>query len=145
MARYARELRWDLQCELGLDLNDWLRGDRDWQDLWDLKDQLPQGSKYRSAKLRDPDIVQALAQLPDPEQGPPPLEGFTPLVSRLANIEDLLLQLIYVTAHADASAAPSVPRPEIPHIAARAERDRNLKRAKSSRMEMQLIPGGVDA
>ncbi|MEV6432570.1 hypothetical protein [Nocardia sp. NPDC051463] len=124
-----------------MDLNDWFRGERDWRDLWDLKDILPQGSRYRSAKLREPEVVEALAQLPEPTSTDIPLEGFDPLIARLANIEDLLNRLIFVTAHADAAAAPSAARPEMPHLALR----RELKRRKATALEMRLISGGGDA
>lgn len=79
--------------------------------------------------------------MPDPTSADIPLEGFSPLMSRLANLEDLLMRLIYTTAHADASTAPTAPRPEMPHIARR----RELKRGRRNSLEQQLIGGGVDA
>lgn len=122
-------------------MNDWLRGERNWLDLWDLLDGLPQGSRYRSAQLHEPAVIERLAQMPDPTNEDFPLEGFDPLMSRLANLEDLLTQLIYATARADATGAPTAARPVLPHIARR----REMKRGKRSALEAQLTPGGVDA
>ncbi|WP_228002137.1 hypothetical protein [Nocardia australiensis] len=73
--------------------------------------------------------------------GPIPLEGFDPLISRLANIEDLLTRVMYATAHADVATAPTAARPEPPHI----QRRRELKRDKANAMELRLIPGGDGA
>lgn len=115
-------------------------GERDWQDLWDLKDELGQGSRYQSAKLQEPDTIDRLASLPDSDAAAVPLEGFDPLIARLANIEDWLARLVFVTAHADPTGAPSALRPEMPHVARR----REIKAAKRNAFEMRLIPGGVD-
>ncbi|MGV9540930.1 hypothetical protein ACWDSF_06355 [Nocardia beijingensis] len=108
--------------------------------MWELKDELPQGSHYQSAKLRDPEIIEQLAAAPE-SSGSIPLEGFDPVIARLANIEDLLARLMFVTAHADPSGAPSAARPEMPHVARR----RELKQKKAKSLEMRLIRGGVDA
>ena len=44
-------MRYDLHAHLGMDLNDWLRGDRDWRDLLDLLELLPDGAHYPAALL----------------------------------------------------------------------------------------------
>lgn len=129
-----------MQFHLGLDLNEWLRGERNWLDLWDLLGPLQsmQGTRYQAAKLRDPEVVDALAAMPEDAEPEIPLEGFTALHTRLANIEDRLTQLTYVTAHSEAAAAPLTPRPRMPHIERRAE----IKRERDRAFEEQLIPGG---
>ncbi|RJO74174.1 hypothetical protein D5S18_18650 [Nocardia panacis] len=104
-----------------MDLNDWLRGERDWRDLWDLKDLLPMGSRYRSAKLRDPDIVDHMAAQPDPDDIDVPIEGFDIYIQHLVGIEDRLTQLLYITGAADPSTAPRSPRPRWPHLKRREE------------------------
>jgi hypothetical protein len=131
-----------LQKIYGLDLNEWLRGERHWLDLWDFISDLPIGSKYRSTKLSDPEFVEALASQPEPEDSPLPLDGWDAHLSRLANIEDLLWRLIYVSAHSDPSGAPAADRPEMPHVKRRREIQAQRKDARRHRVEMQLIPGG---
>lgn len=97
-----------------------------------------QGTRYGAAKLRDPDVIEALAQMPEPTESDIPLEGFGPIEARLANLEDRLTQLIYAVAHADPAGAPHTPRPRMPHVVRRGE----LRRESSRAFELQLIPGG---
>ncbi|WP_280368596.1 hypothetical protein [Nocardia abscessus] len=82
-------------------------------------------------------MIEALAAMPEGKGGIP-LEGFDPVIARLANIEDHLARLTYLTAHADPSGAPPASRPEMPHVARR----RELKQRKARAIEMRLIPGG---
>lgn len=70
-----------------------------------------------------------------------PLEGFDPVMARLANIEDYLARILFATAHADPSGAPMAARPEMPHVARR----REIKQRKARAIEMRLIPGGANA
>jgi len=91
-----------------------------------------------SARLRDPDTVEALAKLPEQEPGDLPMEGFTPLMGRLANLEELLWKLIYLTARADPSNAPKAARPIIPHVKRREEIGRTRLRSVVSK----LLGGG---
>jgi hypothetical protein len=74
-----------------------------------------------------------------------PLDGWDAHLDRLANIEDLLHQLIYTTAHVDPSAAPTTLRPVLPHIKLRRERSEAQRAVKRSRIVDQLIPGGDGA
>lgn len=46
----------------GADLDDWLSGERDWTEFWDLKDLLPLGSHYTSALYDDDEIADLLAE-----------------------------------------------------------------------------------
>lgn len=111
-----------------------MRGERDWLDLWLFIEDLGQGSRYISALLSDPDTVDALANLPEPERTDPPMAGFTPLMARLANLEELLWRLIYVTARADPSGAPKASRPVIPHVKRREEIGRSRLRSAVSKL-----------
>ncbi|WP_029932511.1 hypothetical protein [Nocardia otitidiscaviarum] len=132
-------MRWDLQEILGLDLNDWLRGERDWRDLWELIDGLRhrQGSRYRSAKLTDPDIVEMLATAELDENPEIPIEGFGPIDARLANLEDRLTQILYAVSRADSSMAPLTPRPTLPHE----QRRQEIRRGRLRALESQLTGG----
>lgn len=67
-----------------------------------------------------------------------PMEGFTPLMAKLTNIEDRLVQVIYATLHQDPSNAPLSPRPVLPHEKKRNEMRRGWLRSAVGR----LIPGG---
>lgn len=87
--------------------------------------------------MRDPEVIEALAAMPEGKVEIP-LEGFTPEIARLANIEDLLTQNLYAAAQADLRSAPTAARPELPHVARR----RELKQGKARALEMRLIPGG---
>lgn len=123
-----------------------MRGDRNWLDLWELIDELPVGSKYKSARLRDPEFAAALAAMPESDEADDlPLDGWNAYLDRLANIEDLLHQLIYTTAHVDPSAAPTTLRPVLPHLKLRRERAEQARAVKRSLIVDQLIPGGDGA
>lgn len=123
-----------------MDLNEWLRGERDWRELWEFKDQFREGSHYRAAKLRAPELVEAMAIAPDVKAKPPPLEDWTYLRQHLATIQDLLLKLIYVSGHTDPSKAPTTPTPELPWEARRME----IMAVKSSSIRAILVPWEVD-
>ena len=96
------------------------------------------GTRYGSAKLRSPEVVDALAAVAEDTEPDIPLEGFGPVESRLANIEDRLTQVVYALGHVDPAGAPTTPRPRMPHIERRAE----IKRDRDRAFELQLIPGG---
>lgn len=96
------------------------------------------------AKLQEPDLVEALAAAPEPDEQEMPLDGWDQYLARMANIEDLLTRILYATLHTDPSAAPSAPRPEMPYVKRRKEIQSQRKDAKRRHVEMQLIPGGVD-
>ncbi|MDG3012455.1 hypothetical protein G4X40_20150 [Rhodococcus sp. D2-41] len=114
LGRFGPALRWDLHRLLGLDLNEWLRGERDWRDLYELKDQLEleQGSAYLSAVLSDRELAEQAAHLPEPEPGPPRLRGYTTLMSRLDDLLDAVLKLQATTAGADPRKVPDITRPK---------------------------------
>src|SRR5699024_2108470 len=108
--------------ELGMDLNDWLRGERDWRDLFDLLGQLPDGAKYPSAVLMDREIAEATLDAeeadedadkrPDPVSKNPSLDGYTPLMAKLDNMLEVLIALQYTLAKQDPRKAPKAPRPK---------------------------------
>lgn len=130
-----------------MDLNDWLRGERDWRDFWDLKEQLPTGSHYRAAILKDPMVVEVLARQEDSKGGHPPVEDWDGVQSQLSTANDLLLKILYATAQQNPSEAPETPKPVYPHL----QRRREMKAEKRRRLEMVLVPhefgdeGGDDA
>lgn len=96
---------------------------------------MPAGSRYQSARLRDPDVAAALAEMDEDDEVP--LEGFGPLLGRLASIEDRLTQLLWATAKTDPSAAPAVPRPQYPHLVLREDN----RRARMNRLT-SILTGG---
>lgn len=66
--------------------------------------------------MQDPDVVEALANLPESKEVvPPPLEGYGPIVARLDHLIDRVTQLLYMTGHQDVGSAPETPRPQYPH------------------------------
>lgn len=79
-----------------------------------------------------------MAMLPEPGPGDLPLEGFTPLMAKLTNLEDRLTQLIYAVSRLDPSSAPLAPRPVLPHEKRRQEMRLGWLRSAVSK----LIPGG---
>lgn len=84
--------------------------------------------------MRDPEYVEELALMPDPEPQDMPLEGFTPLMGQIASLQDLIWMLIYVTARADPSKAPKATRPVYPHVKRRDEVRRGWLRSAVSKL-----------
>ena len=105
-------------CERHLDLDEWIRGERDWRNLFDLEFYLRRtvGSAYYAAIAEDEEIAEAFVNadgtvdLPDPPDNPPHF-GWTSERSDLADIKDLLVNLVYVTAHSESRPTPT-PRPK---------------------------------
>ncbi|MEV4155409.1 hypothetical protein AB0J48_20500 [Nocardia salmonicida] len=126
---------------LGLDLDDWLRGERDWVTLWEFAERIRArpGTAYGSAILQDPEVVEALAA-EEESDGDLPIEGFGFLESRLATIEDRVTQLLWVSSKSDPAGAPRAARPVYPHIELR----EGMRRARMTNLEHQLIPEGGD-
>lgn len=125
---------------LGVDLDDWLRGRRDWLVLWDWLDQLRRmpGTRYHAARLRDPREVERLARLPRAPRSArpaPALEDWTQDRADFADVKDLLTQVMYAVAHTDPSGAELVPRPVYPHVARRAE----IEQERSEVAEMRVL------
>ncbi|MBF6368428.1 hypothetical protein IU469_22280 [Nocardia puris] len=88
--------------------------------------------------MADPEVIAALAEMPPATPGDLPLVGYDPLVARLANLEDLLYQLIWVTARADPSNAPRAVRPVTPIEKWRDE----VKRTKKHGLLARILPEG---
>lgn len=96
-----------------LDLDEWLRGERDWRNLFDLLDWVPRGGAYWSALAEDRELAEEMfdPDAPDPEPAQyPPHFGWTDLRADLAEMKDLILQAIYVSARSE-KPPPTVPRP----------------------------------
>lgn len=82
--------------------------------MYDLIDNLPLGSHYQAAKLRDPDLIAEMARKKDSdESSPPALEDFDAFRVELARVQDLLYRILYATVHSS-SEPPSAPRPVMP-------------------------------
>lgn len=117
-------------------MNDWLRGERDWRDLIEIVEQLPAGSKYQAARLQDPALVEFLAtQDDDAGSSAPSVESWNPMREDMARIADLLLAILYATAHDD-STPPSTPRPAYPHLLRRDE----IRREGLRELDLILVP-----
>lgn len=112
-----------------MDLNEWLRGERDWRDLVDLLGEMPEGGRYVSAVLGDREHAEAALDAEDPDARPapaskhPPLAGYTPLFAKLDDLLEVLIALQYTTAHQDPRKAPKIPRPKTAYELVRDERD----------------------
>lgn len=89
------------------------------------------------AELVSREEAKARGEIED-EESSLPLEGFGARDARLANLEDLIAQLVHLTARVDMSRSDMASRPTYPHVAELARRRRDGLRA----MELQLIPGG---
>lgn len=123
-----------------LDINEWLRRERDWRDLYDLIDQLPFGSHYQAAKLHDPDLIEEMARKKDSDEvTPPALEDFDSLRMSFARVEDLLWKILYATARSDQE-PPSAPRPVMPWVKVRDE----LGSEDIMVLKMGLVPWEVE-
>ncbi|MEY8577209.1 hypothetical protein AALI21_02735 [Corynebacteriaceae bacterium 6-324] len=123
-----------MQHYLGLDLDEWFRGQRDWRTLQELIDELPRGSHYRAAIADDDEIAELVFELNPKQQTTPPLEGWTSEIEALTAINNTLLQLLYRGSDAR---PPLFPAPET-------ALDRIKKRrsdATNSQILSQLLPG----
>lgn len=127
-------LTWDFLC-LGLNVSDWVAGRRDWREFYRIRARLREGSDYHAAVINDPEIAEALAEMPEnTESAPPPAEGWTPMMERLASIEDRLVLL-----HAATVGAKHVSGVQRPVYTYQLIRDRRGK-LKSRVMQSQLLP-----
>lgn len=126
-------MRYDFHAHLGLELGDWLRGERDWRDLFDLADLLPDGSRYLSAVLSDRDIAEQIVDSEEAEEEimgrrrptakNPPLTGYTAVLAKFDDVLDVLISLQATTAQADPRKAGRVSRPLTAVQIVRDERD----------------------
>ena len=127
-------LTWDFLC-LGLNVMDWVAGRRDWREFYRIRARLREGSDYHAAVINDPEIAEALAEMPvSTDQAPPPAEGWTPLMERLASIEDRLVLLH--AAHVGSKHVSGVPRPVYVYQTIRDHRGKIASR----KMQSQLLP-----
>ncbi|RBO87023.1 hypothetical protein [Nocardia puris] len=95
------------------------------------------GTAYGAARLRDPEVVAALAAAKD-DNPAPSIEGYTALSAALNRIENRLTQIAWIAAKSDPSTAPVAPGPEYPHLVLREQN----RRADMRDLELQLIPEG---
>lgn len=105
----------------GLDLNDWLRGERDWRDLFEYLDELPLGSRYVACLQEDEELAELV---PERRERPTPAESpswreFDKQSYDMAEIKALLQQILVAACRGDPSAAgiePWVPKPAADQI-----------------------------
>lgn len=127
-------MRFDLHAHLGLDLDEWLRGERDWRSLFDLLELIPDGAHYPSAIFSDREIAERIAEDEELEEGSarkstdrsPPLRGYTPLMAKIDDLIDVLMVIQATAAKADPRKAGKVPRPRTAIERVRDERDSKL-------------------
>lgn len=124
-----------MQEILGLDLDDWFRGVRDWRTLLDFVEELPRGSRYRASLADDDDLAEAVieADLPVSSAGPS-LVGWTREMDVLADIQDLILLGLF---RGSGKSAPRVPRP----ITAIQRAERRRIAARHNQVLDQMLPG----
>jgi hypothetical protein len=95
---------------------DFFRGTLSADAVLDFLDHLPRTSAYHTAVAEDEDLAKRLAtEPPPPSNRPPPLSEFGPEVQVLAELRDLIANLIAVTVKAHGGKPSKVkpyPRPE---------------------------------
>lgn len=94
---------------------DFFRGRVSAQEILDYLEHLPRTSAYHTAVAEDEDLAERLAAEPPPPHRPPPLREFGPEVQVLAELRDLVVNLIAVTVKAHGGKPTKVkpyPRPE---------------------------------
>lgn len=95
-----------------LDINEWLRGERDWAEFFELRDFLPDGSAFRAALLEDWEVAEAMWQTYGGERPPKPepsFRGLTTEVLNLMDIKDLVTTVLSAVAN---QKVPRHPRPK---------------------------------
>lgn len=140
--RFWEELEWDFQAVLRVDVNDWLRGERDWRQFYRFRQRLPQGGAYWAKKFGDRDLAQELwdalpadKRKPTPA-GPPDLFGWSSIAEALADIKD---QLILVRVASTGSGSDSVKFTKRP-VPAFEKLRREYKTGKLGNALSQLLP-----
>lgn len=89
----------------------------------------------------DPELAEEWAKQPAPPPSGPSMTGFTPLISKLTDLED---QLIALRASFSAEAAAEVKFVERPvplYVQARERVRKNISREKRQKALSQLLPG----
>lgn len=110
------------------------------QEILDYLEHLPRTSAYHTAVAEDEELAERLATEPPPPSRPPPLREFGPEVQALAEVRDLLANLIAVTVKAHGGKPPKVkpyPRPETALQRSRRRRRLHQHRALVDR----VLPG----
>lgn len=85
------------------------------QAILDYLNHLPRTAAYHTAVAEDEDLAERLAEEPPSPHRPPPFTEFGPDVQVLAEVRDLLANLIAVTVKASGGKPATVkpyPRPE---------------------------------
>lgn len=120
---------------------DWIAGKRDWRQFWRFKDQLGPGSRYLSKLLMDPELAEEWAKQPIPVATSPSMAGWTPLISKLTDLEDQLIALRASFSAEGAAEVKFVERPVPLYVQARERLRKNISREKRHMALSQLLPG----
>lgn len=112
----------------GVDLAVWLAKGRT-AALIDLIDQLPQSCRLYEAQVNDPEVAEAIADLPEPsEQWAPSVRDWGLTQQLLAQIVDRLSDLTAVTVQANGGKPAKPPRVPAPRTGIDEARERVEKR-----------------
>lgn len=97
----------------GLDINEWLRGDRNWCDFAELLDELPADKRYKAAMYEDEELAELSGEYEPPEPpDAPSFRDFNGLRYDMARLISLIETLIRITAGMSTSGVePFVPIP----------------------------------
>lgn len=140
IGRYGDAIRADLRRVYGVDLLDFFRGDLSADAVLDYLEHLPRTSAYNEALAQDEELAERTANGPDRKPGPPPLTEWGPEVQALAEVRDLVAQLLAVTIKAHGGKPQKVqpyPRP-----VTAIERVRRKARLKAHRLLVaRVLPG----
>lgn len=125
---------------------DFFRGRVSAQEILDYLEHLPRTSAYHTAVAEDEELAKHLAAEPPPPTRAPPLTEFGPEVEVLAEVRDLLANLIAVTIKANDGKPPKVkpyPRPESAVQRERRRRRYEQHRALAARVLPSRRPQGT--
>lgn len=94
MGGYGNQLRYDFHHYLHQDIDDWLRGERDWRSFAELAHELPQGSRFKAAQRHDREIAEAMWDALDGQRPPPPpdptFDDYDKTVEKLTDLVDVV-------------------------------------------------------
>ena len=118
---------------------EWFEGKRDWREFYRLKTRFGLGSAFHSAVSNDPEMATAVAEKKratrGEKAGPPPAEGFTPLMHKLTDLQDGLIAVAH-SFGGDSSGIVWSPRP----VYLSDELAEQASRRKSRNLLKQLLP-----
>jgi hypothetical protein len=114
-------------------------GVRVWSELFRLKDKLPRGSHYKTAIALDMDIAEQLADLPESDEPPSPLE-YTTDTYLLLSIIDALQSLQAAVIAAAGAKPPSFTPMRRPRTALDAVKEKRYTKKMNSLIDKFLHP-----